>query len=40
MDTTADVCAIQDIGDALKTLEVKGPATKEERAKVKTSVTH
>ena len=31
---------VEDIGDALKTLEVKGPVTKEERAKVKTSVTH
>src|SRR5262245_27762980 len=31
---------VEDIGDALKTLEVKGSVSKEERAKVKTSVTH
>jgi glutamate decarboxylase len=31
---------VEDIGDALKTLAVKGPVTAEERAQVKTSVTH
>jgi glutamate decarboxylase len=31
---------VEDIADAIKTLEVKGRATDEERAQVKTSVTH
>ncbi len=31
---------VGDISDAIKTLEVKGPVTKQERALVKTSVTH
>jgi glutamate decarboxylase len=31
---------VGDIADAIKTLEVKGPATAEERAQVKTSVSH
>jgi glutamate decarboxylase len=31
---------VEDIGDAIKTLEAKGPVTPDERARVKTSVSH
>ena len=31
---------VEDIGDAVKTLEVKGPVSPAERAKVKTNISH
>ena len=31
---------VEDLADALETLEVKGPVSASERARVKTSVTH